>query len=279
MIPFKDYERSAAFLRERLSGTPGAAGIPDTAVVLGSGLGPLADELAESVRIPYADIPGFPRSTVASHAGMLVCGRLDGRRVVMLSGRFHVYEGYSPETVSFYVRVLHLLGVETLVLTNAAGGVNPSFSVGDFMLIADHIKLGAESPARGPHEPRFGDRFFDLTKMYTPSLRERAKSCASALGIPLREGVYFYMPGPEFETPAEIRAIRALGGDAVGMSTVFEAVTAAQCGMRVLGVSCITNMAAGVVPGAVVSDEEVTANAATVAGRFAALMKALVAAV
>lgn len=270
MIPYEHYDQSAAFLKERLGE------IPDTAVVLGSGLGGLAKELKDPVEIPYAGIPGFPRSTVASHAGLLLCGRLEGRPVIMLSGRFHVYEGYSPETVSFYVRVLHLLGVKKLILTNAAGGVNQTFEVGDFMLISDHIKFFAESPARGRNIPQFGERFFDLTRQYSPKLRETARKCADRQGINLREGVYFYMPGPEFETPAEIRAIRALGGDAVGMSTVFEAVTAAQCGIEVLGISCITNMAAGVIPDSMVSDAEVTANAAQVSGRFISLMKAII---
>ncbi|MDD2418029.1 MAG: purine-nucleoside phosphorylase [Oscillospiraceae bacterium] len=273
MIPFEQYQQSADFLKERLGG------IPQTAVVLGSGLGSLTDELEAAVKIPYDDIPGFPRSTVESHAGLLFSGRIGRQPVILLSGRFHVYEGYSPQTVSFYVRVLHLLGVKKIILTNAAGGVNRSYEVGDFMLIADHIKFFAESPMRGRNISRFGERFFDLTRLYSPEMRQTAKICAQKLSIPLQEGVYFYMPGPEFETPAEIRAIRALGGDAVGMSTVFEAVTAAQCGMEVLGISCITNMAAGVIQDSTVSDAEVTATALKVSASFGALMKAVIAAV
>ena len=270
MIPYEQYVKSADYLRERLPF------VPETAVVLGSGLGSLADEAEQAVRIPYTDIPGFPRSTVASHAGVLVCGLLCGHRVLILSGRFHFYEGYSPETVAFYVRVLKLLGVNKLLLTNAAGGVNESFHPGDFMLITDHIKFFAESPTRGVYQPEFGERFFDLSHLYTKQLRRVALECAGKLGIDLKEGVYFYMPGPEFETPAEVRAIRRLGGDAVGMSTVMEAVTAAQCGLSVLGISCITNMAAGIVPDSKVSDQEVTATASQVSDRFCALMKAII---
>ncbi len=271
MIPMEQYERSAAYLRQTLPF------IPDTAVVLGSGLGGLAKEVEQAVSIAYADIPGFPRSTVASHAGVLMCGLLQGKRVLLLCGRFHYYEGYSPETVTFYVRVLKLLGIKTLVLTNAAGGVNETFHVGDLMLITDHIKLFSVSPVRGEEQPAFGQRFFDLTKAYSPRLRKQALEVAKQLGMGLKQGVYFFMPGPEFETPAEIRAIRLLGGDAVGMSTVMEAVSAAQCGIEVLGLSCITNMAAGVLPDRAISDDEVTANASLVSGQFSTLMKAILA--
>lgn len=269
MIPIEQFERSAAYLRERLPF------VPEIALTLGSGLGGLADRVEDAVRIPYEEIPGFPRSTVSSHAGVLVAGTLSGRRVLALSGRFHYYEGYSMETVAYYVRVLKLLGVSKLVLTNAAGGVNESFRVGDLMLIADHIKLGAESPSRGMPGTVFGERFFDMSRAYSPRLRALARECAARLGVGLQEGVYFYMPGPEFETPAEIRAIRLLGGDAVGMSTVGEATAAAQCGMEVLGLSCITNLAAGMTPEGVVSDAEVTVNAAEAAGRFGALLCAV----
>lgn len=271
MIPFEEYKRSADFLREKLPECP------EVAVVLGSGLGRLADEVESKITIPYKDIPAFPMSTVESHAGLLIYGKLNGRSVIMMSGRFHFYEGYSPEIVSFYVRVLYLLGVRKLVLTNAAGGVNQSFKVGDFMLITDHIKFFAESPVRGRRIPEFGERFFDMTTTYSPRMRDIARKISDKMGITLREGVYFYMPGPEFETPAEIRAIRILGGDAVGMSTVFEAVTAAQCGMEVLGVSCITNMAAGIIPDTIVSDEEVTTTAAQVSDSFCSLMKSVIA--
>ena len=177
MIPYEKYKESADYLRQRIIKTP------ETAVVLGSGLGRLADELESVVRIPYIDIPGFPRPTVESHAGMLVSGVFYKKPIIMLSGRSHVYEGYSPESVSFYVRVLHLLGVSKLVLTNAAGGVNESFNVGDFMLITDHIKFFAESPARGHHLPEFGERFFDLSRLYSPRMREIAKGAPKTKGF------------------------------------------------------------------------------------------------
>ncbi len=269
MISIEQYMEAADYLRGRLP-----AGI-ETAVVLGSGLGKLTERIEAAVRLPYADIPHFPRSTVASHAGVLVAGALSGRPVAAFSGRFHYYEGYSMETVAFYVRVLHLLGVRRLILTNAAGGVNERFQVGDLMLITDHIKLTAETPSRGTVPPAFGARFFDMTRAYTPRLLDTARDCGRRLGIPLREGTYFFMAGPQFETPAEIRAIRILGGDAVGMSTVAEAIAASQCGMEVLGISCITNMAAGVVPGGTVSDDEVTAAAALAADRFCALVEGI----
>lgn len=272
MIPMEQYENSAAYLRDKLPF------IPDTALVLGSGLGALAEEAEEAVRLPYASIPGFPRSTVASHAGVLTAGDLAGRRVLLFSGRFHYYEGYSAETVAYYVRVLKLLGVRTLILTNAAGGVNEGYRVGDLMLIADQMQFGADSPARGEERPLFGPRFFDMTRVYSPRLRELARRCAKENGIAVQEGVYFYMPGPQFETPAEIRAIRLLGGDAVGMSTVMEATAAAQCGLEVLGLSCITNLAAGMVPDAAISDEEVNIHAAEASERFGSLLKAVLAA-
>ena len=270
MIPLTQYEAAAAFLRGRLED------LPRTAVVLGSGLGSLAEKAEAKARIPYGDIPGFPRSTVASHAGVLTVGRLNGAPVWIMSGRFHYYEGYDMETVCFYVRVLRLLGVRRLILTNAAGGINETFRVGDLMLITDHLKFFTESPSRGQIPPVFGERFFDMTRAYTPALRDKAEECARRLRIPLRQGVYAFMPGPQFETPAEIRALRLLGGDAVGMSTVPEAIAAAQCGMEVLGISCITNLAAGMVPGGVVSDDEVTVAAAEAAGRFCALIEAAV---
>lgn len=267
-------EQAADVVRERLSvaGTP----VPKIALVLGSGLGYLADELTDAVRIPYTDIPHFPRSTVASHAGFLAAGRLDGAPLFVLSGRSHYYEGYTFEDVTFYVRVLQALGVKTLILTNAAGGVNTAFSVGDLMLITDHIKLCADSPVRGPSDERLGARFFDMTHTYTPRLQALARCAAAELFVPLREGVYFYMGGPQFETPAEIRMIRLLGGDAVGMSTVPEAIVAAQSGMELLGISCITNLAAGMVDGCEVSDDEVVVAAAAASRTFGELMKRIV---
>ena len=264
------YEQSARFLRERIGCQPVLG------LVLGSGLGALADDLTDAVRIPYEEIPGFPRSTVASHAGQLAVGKLSGKPVAMLCGRFHFYEGYDMATAAYYVRVLKLLGVRGLLLTNAAGGVNLTYRPGDFMLIADHIKLCAESPVRGVHDPVWGERFFDMSRVYDPALRRMAQEAAEQMALPLHEGVYFYMAGPQFETPAEIRAIRTLGGDAVGMSTVPEVIVAAQCGLPVLGLSCITNMAAGMVANRVVSDEEVTETAGAGSARFRELCRRVV---
>lgn len=263
-------QRAAAYIKEKAC----EAGVPlaDTAIVLGSGLGFLADRMENALRIPYAEIPGFPVSTVASHAGVLSIGTLNEKPLMAFSGRFHYYEGYDFRTVTFYVRVLFCLGVHTLMLTNAAGGINEGFVPGDLMLISDHIKLCADSPERGPADPFFGLRFFDMTETYTPRLRELAKESAQALSLSLHEGVYCFMGGPQFETPAEIRALRLLGGDAVGMSTVPEAIVASRSGMNVLGISCITNMAAGVIRGTHINDDEVTEVAGRTSGNFSALV-------
>ena len=242
-------------------------GQAEIGIILGCGLGDYAEALEDAVKLPYSEIPGFPRSTVAGHAGMWCCGTLHGKRVVMMQGRFHYYEGYSMKDVTLPVRVMQKIGVKTLIVTNAAGGVNLSYHRGDFMLIADHIKLNGSSPLRGRNVDEFGPRFFDVTRMYTPELRKLAKTCAAKLGFSVQEGVYFFMPGPQFETPAEIRTIRTLGGDAVGMSTVTEALTAAHCGLPLLGISVITNMAAGIT-GEAVSGEEVNETGAAVAERF-----------
>lgn len=228
---------------------------PEIAIILGTGLGTLADEIIDPVVVDYKDIPNFLVSTVQSHAGKLIIGELYGKKVVCMSGRFHYYEGYDFEQLVIPVRVMHLLGVKTIILTNAAGAVNTSYKPGEIMIIKDHIKLMGASPMRGPNMEEFGPRFFDVSDMYTEELRHVAKECAETIGMKINEGVYYFCPGPQFETPAEIRAIRTLGGDAVGMSTVTEALTAAHCGMRVLGLSLITNMAAGVLNQPVTSEE------------------------
>lgn len=244
---------------------------PEIAIVLGSCLGDMASLVKDPCVIDYADIPNFLRTTVQSHAGKLILGELAGRQVVCLSGRFHYYEGYDFEELAAPVRVLKLMGVKTLILTNAAGGMGAHLARGDIMLIRDHIKLYGGSPMRGPNMPEFGPRFFDVSDMYTAALREKARAAAERAGVPLKEGVYFYCPGPQFETPAEINAFRMLGGDAVGMSTVTEALTAAHCGMQVLGMSLITNMAAGMAAGPVTA-EEVDETAAAASARFQKLM-------
>ena len=221
---------------------------PTIAMVLGSGLGDFADTLEEAVRIPFSQIPNFPIPTVSGHAGALVFGKKQGREVVVLQGRIHFYEGLPQNEITLPIRVLAAIGVKTLILTNAAGGVNTGFTPGDLMLISDHINYSFSNPLIGPNLDAFGPRFPDATDIYTAELRDEIRTAAQKAGIPLREGVYMMFSGPSYETPAEIRMARVLGADAVGMSTVPEALVAAHCGLRVVGISCITNMAAGVLP-------------------------------
>ncbi len=263
------YRESAEYVKRR------APFVPELAVVLGSALGPLAGQLENPVTIDYADIPNFLVSTAPGHAGKLIFGTLEGKRLVCMSGRFHSYEGYSFEQLAAPVRLMKLLGVRAVILTNAAGGVNLNYHVGDVMLLRDHIKLTGDSPLRGRNLPEFGDRFFDVTRMYTPELRETAKRCAQGSGLAVHEGVYFFMTGPQFETPAEIRAIRTLGGDAVGMSTVTEALTAAHCGLPVLAMSVITNMAAGVLDRPLTT-QEVNETGELIAGSFSAYLRRII---
>ena len=248
---------------------------PEIAVVLGSCLGPFAEQLENPVAIDYKDIPNFLVTTVESHAGKLIFGTVCGKRVVCMSGRFHFYEGYDYEQLVIPVRVLKLLGIRALVLTNAAGAVNESYRPGDVMILSDHIKLTGASPLRGPNLPEFGPRFFDMTKAYTPELRAIARECAQGSGLRVHEGVYMFFTGPQFETPAEIRAARLLGADAVGMSTVTEALTAAHCGLPLLALSVMTNMAAGVLDQPL-SHEEVGETAEMVAEPFSAYMKEII---
>lgn len=238
---YEHYVESAAYIR-RLAGDVQ----PEILLILGSGLGYLGELVEDPVIIPYGDIPHFAVSTAPDHAGRFVIGRLAGRRVMVMQGRMHVYEGYSAEQAAYPVRVARLLGVHSMLVTNACGAINTGFSVGDIMLITDHIRLFDPNPLVGPNIPQFGPRFCDMTYAYTPSYREAARQAAAQTGTTLREGVYFYFPGPQFETPAEIRAARLLGGDAAGMSTVPEVIAASHCGMKTLGFSLVTNMAAGV---------------------------------
>lgn len=243
---------AAEFLRARLPQTP------ELALVLGSGLGGLADRIEEPVYIPYAEVPGFPLSTAPGHAGRFVAGRLNGRSVLCMQGRFHYYEGHEMRDIVLPVRVFKALGCRALILTNAAGGVNYDFSVGDFMLIKDHINFMGVNPLRGTNEDEIGPRFCDMSRVYDPALQQIARDVAAAQGLTLREGVYLGYMGPSYETPAEIRAFRTLGADAVGMSTVPEAIAASHCGLPVLALSLITNMAAGMT-GQRLSGEEVIA--------------------
>lgn len=269
MMTHVQVAESAAYLRARLPA------LPEIALVLGSGLGPLAEQVQDAVSIAYAEIPHFRMSTAPDHAGRLVCGTLAGRRVACMQGRLHGYEGYAPDEIAYPVYVLRALGVQALVLTNASGGINTDFSVGDFMLIEDHINLTGKSPLTGANDAQLGTRFPDMTFAYAPALREKALAAADACGLGLRRGVYCGVNGPQFETPAEIRAFRTLGADAVGMSTVFEVIAAAHCGLPVVAVSMITNMAAGVLMQPL-SGAEVNEIAARRGVDFRRLMTALV---
>jgi len=233
-----DYEKAAAVIRSRTD-LPVQVGL-----VLGSGLNVLADVLEDRVEIPYQDIPGFPQSTVEGHAGELVLGRLEGVPVITQKGRAHLYEGYSAQQITFPIRVMQMLGVKTLILTNAAGGLNTSFRVGDVMLITDHINfvgMGGNNPLMGPNDPTLGERFVGLAQTYDRHLRAQTVKVAEENTIRLQQGVYVCLSGPQFESPAEIRMLRMIGGDAVGMSTVHEVLVARHAGMRVLAFSGITN--------------------------------------
>jgi purine-nucleoside phosphorylase len=229
-------EEAAAAVRERFDRTP------DVAIILGTGLGRLGAEIRTAVAIEYADIPNFPLSTVESHAGRLLCGTLSGKTVIAMQGRFHRYEGYSLQQVTFPVRVLRALGAETLVVSNACGGMNPLWNAGDLMLIADHINLLGDNPLVGPNDDRLGPRFPDMSDAYDARLRSTARAVALQRGIELREGVYVAVTGPNLETRAEYRFLRTMGADVVGMSTVPEVIVAVHAGMRVLGLSIVTDM-------------------------------------
>jgi purine-nucleoside phosphorylase len=235
-----DYEQAAAAVRAR------TAFLPRVGLVLGSGLGSLADTLTNRTVIPYEDIPGWPRSTVHGHSGQLVLGELEGCPVAAQQGRAHFYEGYTAQQVTFPIRVMKLLGIDTVILTNAAGGLNPAYQVGDLMLLNDHINfagMAGHNPLIGPNDESFGPRFIGMAQTYDRELRRLAQRAAAAAGIALHEGVYVCLSGPNFETPAEIRMLRALGGDAVGMSTAHEVLVARHAGMRVMACSGITNVA------------------------------------
>lgn len=248
----------------------------EVAVVLGSGLGAFADRLDEAFSVPYGQIPYWPSAGVIGHAGTLVGGLVHGRRVLALSGRAHFYEGHDLAAVTFGMRVLGRLGLPALVLTNAAGGINTRFARGGLMVIDDHINLLGSNPLAGPNDERFGVRFPDMTDVYSKRLRAVADEAAGAIDLPIEHGVYVAVHGPSYETPAEIRAFRVLGADAIGMSTVPEAIVARHMGIEVLGISCISNMAAGVLPEPVRHDE-VMETTTRVRDRFIALLEGVVA--
>jgi purine-nucleoside phosphorylase len=262
---------AADFINKKTNGLKIYAGL-----VLGSGLGDLAEEIENKVIIPYKDIPNFPVSTVQGHAGRLVIGKLEGKNVLCMQGRFHFYEGWAMDQVVFPIQVMRILGIERLIVTNAAGCINKEWKPGDLMLISDHIKITtAQNPLRGHNEDELGLRFFDMSRAYDPDLRGVAKKVAKEQGIDLKEGVYMFFAGPSFETPAEIRAARILGADACGMSTVPEVIAAAHCGLRTLGISCMTNMAAGILDQPL-NHIEVMETGLKVKKQFTALIKGVV---
>jgi purine-nucleoside phosphorylase len=249
-------------------------GVPDVAIVLGSGLGDFANRLEDAVSMPYDTLPHWPASRVIGHEGRLVVGASQGKMVAALAGRCHLYEGHDPGTVTFAVRALGVLGVKTLILTNAAGGVNTGFAQGALMVIDDHINLTGTNPLVGANDDRFGPRFPDMSEVYSARLRAIADRAGKAIDLLLPHGVYVALLGPSYETPAEIRFLRTIGVDAVGMSTVPEAIAARHMGMEVLGISCITNMAAGVLPHPL-NHDEVMATARRVRGQFIALVEGI----
>ncbi len=264
----QQYQDSAQAVRARIGDF-----VPEAALILGSGLGSLGDQVEGAVAVDYGDIPHFRASTAPGHRGRLVFGTLEGRPVAVMQGRMHHYEGYSYEEVSYAVRVLRLLGCGALVVTNAAGCVNTAWQAGELMLITDQIKLFSESPLRGENLPQFGPRFPDASHLYTPRLQDVARRAAAQLGLTLREGVYFYCYGPQYETPAEVRAARILGADAVGMSTAPEVIVAGHCGMEVLGVTLLSNMAAGIL-NQPLSEQEVLQAGQAAQEKFSALIRA-----
>ena len=257
-MKYEDYKKSADYIREKLDT------LPNVAIILGSGLGNYAERLVNQKIIKYEDIPNFPKSTVYNHKGELVYGEIiddetdEKRAVLLMNGRFHYYEGYSMEETAYPIGVFYLLGINKIIITNATGGINRTFKPGDLVCVYDHIKFAAESPVRGANIPEFGARFFDMQSVYSKDYIELAKDCALKQGIVLKDGVYAYMSGPQYETPAEIRMLGALGADLVGMSTVAEVIQAAQCGMKVLCISCVSNYAAGMTNEPITHEEVVT---------------------
>jgi purine-nucleoside phosphorylase len=248
---------------------------PTVGVVLGSGLGAFADELSNRIDFPYTEIPGWPSSTAVGHAGKLVLGTLGDLVIAAMAGRAHLYEGYAPAQVTFGVRVLRAVGVHSVVFTNAAGGINRALERGGLVLISDHINLQGVNPLVGPNDDTLGPRFPDMSEAYSKRYREIAEQAASELCIPLREGVYAAMLGPSYETPAEIRFLRTIGADVVGMSTVLETIAANHMGMKVLGISCVTNMAAGVIADSKINHEEVLETGVQVRDTLVRFLKVL----
>jgi purine-nucleoside phosphorylase len=262
-------EEAAAHIRTR------CPTLPETAIVLGSGLGDFADTLLDAIAMPYADLPHWPPSRVIGHAGRLVIGTVAGKRIAVLSGRVHFYEGHDLASVVFGTRVMGRLGVRRVILTNAAGGINTAFAEGALMIIDDHINMLGSNPLIGANDDRFGVRFPDMTEVYSKRLRHLADEAAAAKGITVSHGVYVAVHGPSYETPAEIRFYRQIGADAIGMSTVPEAIAARHMGLEVLGISCISNAAAGILPQPIVHDE-VIATMQRIRSSFVALLEGII---
>lgn len=266
---FDKIQESAEFIKSKSNIAP------KVGLILGSGLGVLGDEIQNPVKIKYNDIPNFPVSTVEGHAGCLVIGQLEGKEVVAMQGRFHYYEGYTQQEITFPVRVMKALGVETIIVTNAAGGANESYKPGDLMVIKDHINLSGSNPLLGPNDNRLGARFPDMSTAYKPQYINLVKECAKELNMEIQEGVYAFFSGPTYETPAEVKMARILGADAVGMSTAPEVIVASHSSMDVIGISCITNMAAGILDQPL-DHEEVIETTQKVKAEFLSLVKSVV---
>ena len=267
MFTYADYEKSANFIKEKMGDFK-----PKIAIILGSGLGVISNEFEEKVIVNYKEIPNFPESTVEFHAGELIIGKINGVEVIAMNGRFHFYEGYEMYQTTFPIRVFKLLGIEKLIVTNASGGINTDFNAGDFMVINDYLSFFAQPVLRGKNLDEFGVRFPDSSETFDKELSKKLKEVIKKYTGKAQEGVYAYMPGPSFETPAEIRALRIMGADSVGMSTVPEVIVANHCGIKSVGVTCITNMAAGVLDEKL-SHEDVTRTAERVKNTFKEIIK------
>lgn len=269
MHKIEDIQQTAAFIQSKINVKP------EIGLILGSGLGSLADDIENAVSIPYTEIPNFAKSSAIGHANELVIGQLNGKTVLAMKGRFHYYEGFTMDEVTFPVRVMKALGIEKMLVTNACGAVNRTYLPGELMIISDHLNLVGGNPLIGPNNDELGTRFPDLSNVYDRDLREIAKEVAAKQSLSINEGVYAWWSGPTYETPAEIRMIRALGADAVGMSTVPEAIVATHSGMKVLGISCLTNMAAGILDQPL-NHEEVIEVASKVRSSFTSLIKGII---
>ena len=267
MFSYEQYQKSAEFIKNKMGKIE-----PKIAIILGSGLGVLSNEFEEKITIKYSEIPNFPISTVEGHAGELIIGKLNGVEIIAMNGRFHYYEGYDVKEITFPIRVFKLLGIEKLIITNASGGINTNFEAGDFMVINDYLSFFAESVLRGKNLDEFGERFTDMSGTFDKVLSAKLKEIIKKHTGRVQEGVYAYMKGPTFETPAEIRALRTIGADAVGLSTVPEAIVAHHCKIQTVAVSCITNMAAGVLD-ETLSYEDVKQTAERVKMNFKEIIK------